>query len=78
MVKSFRPYGIAYFPPAVHYCNEVKHGLRTYIKGTNKSYLKNWANVAVKICFGRIHLKIWGVGVNFQPCSEGYFLSERP
>ena len=24
MVKSFRPYGIAYFPPAVHHCNEVK------------------------------------------------------
>ena len=24
MVTSFRPYGIAYFPPAVHHCNEVK------------------------------------------------------
>ena len=24
MVTFFRPYGIAYFPPAVHHCNEVK------------------------------------------------------
>ena len=75
MVKSFRPYGIAYFPPAVHHCNEVKHGLRTPIEGINQRYLKNWADVADKICFGRIHLKIWGVGVNFQPCSDSYFLS---
>jgi hypothetical protein len=31
----------------------VYHGLRTPNEGINQRYLKNWANVAVKICFGR-------------------------
>ena len=26
----------------------------------------------------RPYLKTWGVGVNFRPCSEGYFRSGRP
>ena len=29
------------------------HGLRTPNEGINQSYLKNWAEVADKICFGR-------------------------
>ena len=29
------------------------HGLRTPNEGINQSYLKNWADVADKICFGR-------------------------
>ena len=29
------------------------HGLRTLNEGINKRYLKNWADVADKICFGR-------------------------
>ena len=28
------------------------HGLRTPNEGINQSYLKNWADVADKICFG--------------------------
>ena len=30
------------------------HGLRTTNEGINQRYLKNWADVADKICFGRI------------------------
>jgi hypothetical protein len=29
------------------------HGLLTPNEGTNQRYLKNWADVAHKICFGR-------------------------
>ena len=29
------------------------HGLRTPNEGKNQRYLKNWADVADKICFGR-------------------------
>ena len=29
------------------------HGLRTPNEGINKRYLKNWDDVADKICFGR-------------------------
>ena len=31
----------------------TNHGLRTPNEGINQSYLKNWADVADKICFGR-------------------------
>ena len=31
----------------------LRHGLRTPNEGINKRYLKNWAEVADKICFGR-------------------------
>ena len=34
------------------------HGLRTPNEGINQRYLKNWAVVADKICFGRAE-KIW-------------------
>ena len=30
-----------------------KQGLRTPNEGKNQRYLKNWADVADKICFGR-------------------------
>ena len=33
--------------------NDNSHGLRTSNEGINQSYLKNWADVAGKICFGR-------------------------
>ena len=36
-----------------NFCYNIKHGLRTPIEGINQRYLKNWADVAVKICFGR-------------------------
>ena len=48
------------------------HRLRTPKEGINQRYLKNWANVADKICF------ICKLGLNFFSCSEGYFLSGRP
>ena len=33
---------------------EIKnHGLRTPNEGINQRYLKSWADVADKICFGR-------------------------
>ena len=31
----------------------VIHGLWTPSEGVNQGYLKNWADVADKICFGR-------------------------
>ena len=31
----------------------VCHGLRTPNEGIHQRYLKNWADVADKICFGR-------------------------
>ena len=31
----------------------IIHGLRTPNEGINQRYLKNWADVADKICFGR-------------------------
>ena len=40
------------------YWYDCAHGLRTPNKGINQIYLKNWADVADKICFGR-YLKIW-------------------
>ena len=33
--------------------NEPTHGLRTLNEGINQRYLKIWADVADKICFGR-------------------------
>ena len=50
------------------------HGLRTPNEDINQRCLKNWADVADKICFA----KNLGVGVNFRPCSEDYFLSRHP
>ena len=32
-----------------------RHGLRTPNEGINQRYLKNWADVADKICFGRTY-----------------------
>ena len=32
----------------------LQHGLRTPNEDVNQRYLKNWADVADKICFGRI------------------------
>ena len=32
---------------------DFSHGLRTPNEGTNQRYLKNWADVADKTCFGR-------------------------
>ena len=36
-----------------HYFYDLTHGLRTPDEGINQKYLKNWADVADKICFGR-------------------------
>ena len=36
--------------PLLKHCN---HGLRTPNESINQRYLKNWADVADKICFGR-------------------------
>ena len=35
------------------YIYSTYHGLRTPNEGINQRYLKNWADVADKICFGR-------------------------
>ena len=41
------------------FSNLHRHGLRTPNEGINQRYLKNWADVADKICFGHTYLKIW-------------------
>ena len=51
--------------------NATFHGLRTPNEGINQRYLKNWADVADKVP------RYLGVGVNFWPRSEGYFLYGR-
>ena len=38
-----------------------EHGLRTPNEGRNQRNLKFWANVADKICFGRIYK--FGIGI---------------
>ena len=55
---------------------ELCHGLRTPNEGINQRNLKIWADVADKNALAVP--KNLGVGVNFRPCSEGYFLSGRP
>jgi hypothetical protein len=40
------------------------HGLRTPDEGINQKYLKNLADVADKICFGRT--KKFGIGIEFS------------
>ena len=42
----------ALFSVGVYICT-CDHGLRTHNEGINQKYLKNWADVADKICFGR-------------------------
>ena len=37
----------------ISYIHTLTHGLRTPNEGINQRYLKNWADVADKICFGR-------------------------
>ena len=54
----------------------LKHGLRTPNEGIYQMYLKNWADVATK--YASAIPKNLGMGLNFQPGSEGYFLSRRP
>ena len=41
-----------------------RHELRTPNEGTNQRYLKNWADVADKICFGRTYE--FGIGIEFS------------
>jgi hypothetical protein len=52
----------------------VNHGLPN--EGINQRYLKNWANVVTK--YASAVPKNLGLGLNFRPCSEGYFFSGRP
>ena len=40
------------------------HGLRTPNEGINQKYLKNWAGVADKICFG--HTEKFKIGIEFS------------
>ena len=44
------------------------HGLRTPNEGINQRYLKNWADVADKICFGRT--KKIGIGIEVKAISS--------
>ena len=53
----------------------LKQELRTPNEGINQKYLKNWTDVADKLCFVPKNL---GLGLNFWPCSEVYFLSGCP
>ena len=41
--------------------NGTFHGLRTPNEGINQRYLKNWADVADKICFSRTYQ--FGIGI---------------
>ena len=56
----------------------IFHGLRTPNEGINQTSLKNWADVADKICFHCTVPKKLVLGLNFWPCSESYILSGRP
>ena len=61
--------------PALMHFDTVKignHGLRTPNEGINQRYLKNWADVADKICFGRT-LK-FGIGIEFSAVQWRLFL----
>ena len=40
------------------------HGLRTPNEGLNQICLKNWVDVAEKICFG--HTLKFGIGIEFR------------
>jgi hypothetical protein len=53
------------------------HGLRTPNEGINQRYLKNWTDVR-QTKYALAVPKNLGLGLNFRPCSEGYFLSGRP
>ena len=46
-----------------HKCERCDHGLRTPNEDINQRYLKNWADVADKICFGRTVKAISSPGV---------------
>ena len=52
------------------------HGLRTPSEGIYQRNLKIWADMADK--YALAVPKNLGLGLNFRPCSEGYFLSGRP
>ena len=54
----------------------MHHGLRTPNEGINQRNLKNWADVADK--YALAVPKNLGLGFNFRPGSEDYFLSGRP
>ena len=58
------------------YNNGWLHGLRTPNEGINQRYLKNVADVADKICFGRTQK--FGIGSEFSAVQWSYFLSRRP
>ena len=53
-----------------------KHGLRIPNEGINPRYLKIGPMWQTK--YASAELKNLGLGLNFRPCSEGYFLSGRP
>ena len=55
---------VDYINPKNEHGNTPLHGLRTPNEGINQIYLKNWAEVADKICFGRI--KKFGSGSEFS------------
>ena len=44
--------------------NILLHGLRTSNEGINQNYLKNWADVADKICCR--HTINFGIGIEFS------------
>ena len=53
----------------MHLSEDYKtHGLRTPNEGKNQRYLKNWADVADKICLAVPK----NLGLSFRPCREGY------
>jgi hypothetical protein len=53
-------------------CHAIKHGLRTPNDDINQRYLKNWADVADKICFGRTYRL--GIGIWFSAVQWRWFL----
>ena len=58
------------------YALRLEHGLRTPNECINQRNLKIWPMWQTK--YALAVPENLGVGVNFRPCSEGYFLSGRP
>ena len=51
--KTCHPSAITVIYNIMIHTYTLRHGLRTPNEGINQRYLKNWADVADKICFGR-------------------------
>ena len=51
--RKYDDVGPSFAHAPLHSPNSLAHGLQIPNEGINQRYLKNWADVADKICFGR-------------------------